>query len=369
MTDFRSLVFYVLFFLVSTLFVYLSSKRRLPRQIKSLFMAIGVLIPTAISGLRGRTVGTDTPEYIRMYSDIINGRFDTPIEPLTTVIAHVSSLMTTSSWLFFSLFALISTVFFYLAATKIDKRYAWFMWFLYLFIYFTFSFNVVRQMAAVSILFYAVTCLVVSRDKRLFMFWALVAACTHAVSAIAAILFYIFYKMNDRQTLSRSKVAILTIGLAISLGIVAGNIERVVSFIPFPIFQKVLDNANRGEASLDMANAIFYLAITLVMIALYGKIRQVFKGAAVFAMALSVGSILIFLDNYLAHAGRLAYFFVVPALPTVLYAIVIQAKNTRRIITFTIMIMAVALFVATRYLGGGSDIIPYYIFAQNGGAI
>ena len=359
MTDFQSLVFYITSFSVSTFFIYLNSKKKIPWQIRGVFATVGVLIPTVISGLRGQSVGTDTPEYIRMYTEILGGYFTTPIEPVTTILANISGALSSSPWLFFSLFSLISTVFYYFALTKIDKRYTWFMWFLYLFIYFTFSFNIARQMAAVSILFYAIVCLVVSKNKKMFLFWSFIAACTHAVSAIAAILFYVFHKVNARKPLSKNKIIVSTLSLAAVLGVIAAIFERLISFMPLPIFQKVLDNANHGEASVNIANGLFYLSVTLAMFVLYNRIRRVSEGIAVFAIGLSIGSVLIFLDNYVAHAGRLAYFFVVPSLPVILYAILIWAKDIRKMIAFTIMVMAVVLFVITRYLGNGSDIIPY----------
>lgn len=365
MTDFQSLIFYILFFILSTFFIYLGSRKRLPWQLRGLFVVMGILIPTIISGIRGQTVGTDTPEYIRMYSEILGGQFDTPIEPVTMLVAQISGLAGSSTWLFFSIFALISTSFYYLAVSKISGKYAWFMWFLYLFIYFTFSFNIVRQMAAVSILFYAIVQLV-SGNKRSFFLWAIIAACTHAISAVAAAIFYIFNKINKSKPLSRNKIVLATIGTAALLGVFAGNIERIVSIIPIPIFQKVLDNANNGEASFSIANGIFYLGVTLLMIVLYRRIRLETKGIAVFAVGLAIGSVLIFLDNYLAHAGRLAYFFVIPALPVILYAMLMQAVRWRRLMLFAVMVMVIALFVLTRYAGDGSDVIPYYMFTAGG---
>ena len=368
MTDYQSLIFYIVFFVLSTFFIYLGSRKRLPWQLRGFFVVVGILIPTVISGIRGQTVGTDTPEYIRMYSEILVGQFDTPIEPITMLTAQLSGSITSSTWLFFSFFALISTTFYYLSVAKINKKYAWFMWFIYLFVYFTFSFNIVRQMAAVSILFYAIAQLV-SGNKRSFLLWAIVAACTHAVSIVAAIIFYIFYKVNLRKTLSRSKIVLATLGTATLLGVFAGNIERIVSIIPLPIFQKILDNANYGEASFSIANGVFYLAVTTAMIILYKRITFENKSIAVFAIGLAIGSVLIFLDNYLAHAGRLAYFFVIPALPIILYAMLMQTAKWRKLAIFIVMLMAVVLFVLTRYSGDGSDVIPYYTFAINGGQL
>lgn len=365
MTDIESLIFYLLFFIVSTIFIYLGAKKRLPWQLRKLFVAIGILIPTLISGLRGSTIGTDTPEYIRMYSGILAGQFDTPIEPITTLVVNIAGTFTTSSWLFFSLFALITASFYYLAISKIDKKYAWFMWIIYLFVYFTFSFNIVRQMAAVSILFYAIVQLA-SGNKRAFLLWAIVAACTHAVSIVAAVIFYVFYKLSARKPFSRNKIILISLATATLLGAFAGNIERIAQIVPLPIFQKVLDNAT-GDATLSIANAVFYLGVTFMMLVFYKRIQPQGKIIALLAVGMAIGSILVFLDSYLKHAGRLAYFFVVPALPIILYAMLMLTSKWRKVTALVLIVLAVFLFIATRFYGDGSDVIPYYtIFTSEG---
>lgn len=368
MTSSQTLLFYIVLFFISTLFVYLGSRYRLPKQLRWFFVCIGILIPTLIGGMRGETVGTDTPEYIRMYSDILANQFSLPIEPVTTVIATVSGSITSSSWLFLSIFALITTVFYYLAIVKIDRKYLWFMWFIYLFVYFTFSFNIMRQMAAVSILFYAIVQLT-SGNKRLFILWSVVAVSTHAVSAVAAVIYYFFYRINARKSLSRGNIIFAALFVAVFLGVLASNLERIVAIVPIPIFQKVLDNALYGEASLSIANSLFYLAVASLMIVLYRQIQQRSGGMTIFAAGMAIGSVLVFLDGYLAHAGRIAYFFVVPALPVIIYAIVMQANRLRNVAIFAVMVASVLIFIATRYLGDGSDVIPYYIHTMAGGLL
>jgi len=210
---------YLVVFFFSALLFYCSSKIE-NKSIKFVLIALAILIPSVLAGVRGETVGTDVAlygkphferamsansffKYFKQYSGNILS------EPLYhTLVYNLSRYFDNYHWALFS-YELLTVGFAYLGMRRCNKLFntpLWLGMLLYYLAMYNVSLNAMRQSIAVSIGFFAATYLFERKYIKYGLF-SLMAIGFHT-SAIISLIFLPMYILLKQENISQKKKAV-----------------------------------------------------------------------------------------------------------------------------------------------------------------
>ncbi len=198
---------------VSILFAYFAKKYN-----KKLWIFLAACVLALITGLRGSKVGWDTESYIYLFDNVLGEKMDVVRSEIgfRSIVLLLSKISQSPNFMFF-LFSLLtnSLILFRLWDFKEQISIEWAV-FVYCAQFYFFSFNLVRQFIAVSMVFYA-SRYIKDKDYIVFSIITILAALFH-VSALIGFLFLVIdlflYKNKENK-----KKAIKQIIIIISLGV------------------------------------------------------------------------------------------------------------------------------------------------------
>ena len=200
MSSFESLIFYISLFSISSMIIahvghiyntYDNKENKIKLKI-IIYTIIGIGIPIFIASIR-YNVGTDYVSYIEIYNrvkyytiiDIINSNKEILFIIITKFLGLFSNYQI--------MFAIISALTIYIVYKAIldnrEKKSLGIMFFLYLFLNYTNSYNIIRQSLAVAIVAYSYK-YIFSRNFKNFLITILIATMFHT-SAIFVLPFYL----------------------------------------------------------------------------------------------------------------------------------------------------------------------------------
>lgn len=234
---------YLITFILSTLVFYVAENTN-NKVLKVTLYIFAIIIPSVLAGVRDSSVGTDVNVYGKRFYNISRQS-----ETLLELFANLSLQGVTSEYLFHLLnfvlsrffydyhaglfaYSLITSSFFFLGYVNLKRMYdvsiGTGMIFYYLSLYNT-SLNAMRQIIAVSMVFYAVTFLL--QDKIVKFFLLFILAFFFHSSAIFGILFLIIYLLvRDREQSKKKLVLRLTIFYGIMF-VAAINIKSILTVL------------------------------------------------------------------------------------------------------------------------------------------
>lgn len=228
MSDHLSLFFYLSVFSVSSLFVALYCKYQEKKLLSRMMLVGSILPPILLSGLR-YIVGVDYWSYDEKFhlvadanwSDLIgmwSKAYWNYMEPSFFLIAKITSLVTESSWLMFTVYATITVVGFYAGILKTKSRYVALMVFLFLMLLFPQSLNAVRQLAAMAVIFYATVCLLNGGKGRYFILLNTTAALLHYTAIIYLPLGCIYIRLRSKGILNNINIKHIIVSVLAIIG-------------------------------------------------------------------------------------------------------------------------------------------------------
>lgn len=188
-------LFYIFVMLIALLIGYLANKTK-----KKSYLWLLIILLTIISGFRAKTVGVDTPAY---YNDIEFGfpydwRFE---EEGFRFLSNIIIDYTHNPQLMFVFCAFITNSFILIRLWdfKQEARFD-FMVFLYLFIFYGNTMNIMRQAVAVALVFYGTRYLKVHKYYK-FLLFSIIAFTFHrtALLSIGYILLNLWFSMSKNQ--------------------------------------------------------------------------------------------------------------------------------------------------------------------------
>ena len=201
------LVYLSVFLILSFLFVFSSAEGCKPIVRMSSYI-VAAMILTAVSGLR-YMVGTDYKTYMVVYSDYIEN-FSILSQPALSIFAKISSLIYNDYATWFFLMAVITVVPVIVFIVKKNKSIELAILLYILLGCWHFSFNIVKQSAAATILFCGFSFL---RDRK---FWHWCALCVLAAAFhVSAILMLPVYFLADSR-IDKKRIAMLVVFALIS---------------------------------------------------------------------------------------------------------------------------------------------------------
>jgi len=354
MSDYSSLIFYVIAFILSASIVGYGIKRGYKVAI-----ALGLALPIAISRLKFG-VGTDYTSYVQTFK-VINGlglseflrNFGDKYEIGIYALARIASLFPYELNIFFGLFSFGTLVFLYLGLKRYKLPYIWLVILLYLFVLFPTSLNLVRQMLAASIFFYATSLI---HQKKLWKYVLLVAfAGLFHKSALLLLPVYFLGKAFSPMKILRSR-SMVVIGIVLSLLIVAGP-PIVTSLLNISVFEKYdkYQTISQPSAGIVLTAKLATLGIITIFLR---RIRQ-YPYFAFFYIMTTIEVLVLILGLSSIDLSRFSIYFSI--FPLILLTYIARTFDKRsRFIIFTIIILYSMLFFWASYLlKGGSEIFPY----------
>lgn len=188
------------------------------------YMWLIVLFLTLIAGLRSVNVGIDTVSYTKMFNMLAEGYSDAWFGAERSFLALIRSLQyfSESPTFLFLLFSFITNVLIVFRIWEFREEISlpWAIFYFYACYYF-FTFNIVRQMVAVAVVFWGTR--YVQKEKYIRYLLVLAVACVFHQSALLGLLYLaadIIWKnkWNWKEKIRKRRIFLIPILCAVALG-------------------------------------------------------------------------------------------------------------------------------------------------------
>ncbi len=152
-----SVILYLSVFLTAIVFAYVAQKKK-----SKYYLILAILLPVFLAGFR-YSAGTDSLTYRQLYTEIGTESSELTawritsggLEPFIVILSMVCNFLHLPASSILIIFALITASFFYATARLFNKEKAWMYYGMLLLILFPESLNMTRQLAATSVLAFA----------------------------------------------------------------------------------------------------------------------------------------------------------------------------------------------------------------------
>ena len=264
----KSVIIYLITIFLPVFFSYLYQKYANTKSKKIILFTLIIIIPLLVSTFR-YNVGIDYNSYREYYSTIIN-RYITGIE-MPTQLEYGFILLNILSYLIFKnaqgVFLLKSLLFLVFSIGGIikfkDKISLPISVLIFMTFFYSASFNGVRQLIAVAIIFYSFSYALEKKFVK-YLFFVLLACLFHKTAILATFLYFIVPK-DDKAVEVKNKIFNFSvIALTLLIPLIKSVIINVFTYLNF-YSTYLLDN---GDKSL---NFLLYIIPPLIIILLYEK--------------------------------------------------------------------------------------------------
>lgn len=349
MSKFFSLLFYILSFLVAIYFMNLFDKfhKKNHKIISSFFLIVVFLILTILSGTR-YNVGVDYSNYINMFKYKTYGYLDFG----SRLLYKVSTYITNEPQFIIILFAALTNFAVLMAIYRVkDKCKPSLVLASYLFIFFPFSFNIIRQSLAMAICFLAFTYLKESSKKAYLI--VVFAGLIH-YSAFLILLFFVVYTKSNEKNIYKN---ILILSIIFIFGaffylIFIGNSGTSIKYGSY--WQKISFSAL--EYNTLISYVPFWILILLFKKTVSNNEENIYK---ILTTMYLVGCLFefIFSSSAISRIGLYFSFFIIYLFPLLLEKI--EDNKSRNVIKGAYLIFLCAYFIVVYYYHGRAIIFPY----------
>lgn len=362
MNNLTSLIFYIIMFIISSMIIAkvgkLYRKKSTNKNIKlNIFILtiIGLSIPIIISGLR-YNVGTDYEAYVGLYNRYSDYTLleilSTKTEFLFFVIIKLASLFNNYQATFFIMAFLTVMITYFAILNNKEKLSLGFMFFIYLFMYFTNSFNWIRQALAIAIILYSYK-FIFERNWKKFTLAILIASLFH----VSALLFWPFYFVYSKEDNKKGKYIrwlyiILTIIVVLNYEKAVNMLSSISVFEDYAGYTTELSAANR-EAVLNF----IILAVILIfrkMLIKYDERNELYIFFYIISTILTlIGYITPFAKRIAVYFG-ISAIFILSSFPNIA-----KTKEQKIFIYFLISCYVIGYFILSIYILKQGNMLPY----------
>ena len=357
LSNIASILFYFFIFFSVILFSYLYKRTK-----KTIFAAISVILPALFVALRFR-VGTDTEGYIQMFnevssmdiSQILYKVMSFGIEPFAIFVIKFSKLLGLDCFFFFFVFSILTFSAFFFGIKNISKEHAWLLFPACIILALPFSINIMRQGAAIAVVFLAFTS-TLNKDYKKFALPLFILAFTIHFSSILLFPIFILKPFLKKYGLRRLMTAILVV-LVFLLFALPKALPIIINNGLLP--QKYLDTF--GSFSSNLMNFDFLIFSILAFILLLTKNRtNSFPKELnqLFALLVLAGVCYSGAGFSSAYLGRFADFFW-PFIIVAIWLFIDRLEDGRCFKQVLFLSAMLIYFTATTILMGNSELIPY----------
>lgn len=303
-------------------------------------------------GLRGKTVGADTHTYIEYFQSLKIGMNLTYIEVGNRLIIRIIAGLCNNPTVMFIVYALISVLPVFWVIKKESKNVHLSIIVYIGMMYYFFSFNAMRQGAAMSLVFVAIYYLKKNKNGR-FLLWVLLAASLHN-SAIIALLCWLVKKLKVRVNKNWS----VYIVILSTVCVLFGNQIVMLAGRFFGSYMSYMDTDFAGDGNL--LHPILFLAIFAFLL----LVTPLKEGETALGLTiLGIGVILYFVSIRVAIVNRLTYYFTMPLI-TLLPNSIEQMSDSNKKISYAVFYVGISAYQILLILRGAQGIVPYRFFWQ-----
>lgn len=318
------------------------------------------LILAIVSGFR-YDVGTDFFSYVN-YFNLIDSGNPIDVEPGFLILSKFISFLNLNSQALFILLSSLTMIFFYKGLVFYTKGEYTFKPVLYIiFLLFTFipSLNVVRQLLATAIIFYA-SRHIIDRNFIKYFIWVIIASLFHTSSIALIVLYFIVSKSY--------KISILLSILLVSIVMTYFNVFTVVLefiLIHFPfldigdyISYYLISDYNSRHIDIGIVNYV-NIFVVILFVLLKNKLFNDQKSILSFNL-FYLFNLFSIIQLDASVISRLTYFFSIYMAIAVPRFGILFDKKSRHIVEYLLLILYSILYLYNIIFAGGShDIIPY----------
>ncbi len=307
-------------------------------------------------------VGTDYFTYVDIYSDVAS-RFSISLifnyyqEPMNIIMYYLSSVLFGGSTGMFFLFSFITSYFIFKGIENFKSTLSMpFAFFIFFMTYYLISYNAMRQMVAVSIIFYAYK-YIMQRNLKSYLLFIIIAMLFHSTSFIAVSFYFIFPTEKNKEA-SKIKSIIFYIFILIS-----PFIMEILTLIIFYIIEKYgIYNkyANLINRQANVYYLLYIIPILLFILFFRNKLLKINYKYEILIKMMFLQIPLQFIGNYIAFADRLSLYVSISQvvlIPIILFNI---RNKEDKIIATTLMIIWYIFYHAFMFIVLGSNgVYPY----------
>ncbi|WP_010237900.1 EpsG family protein [Clostridium arbusti] len=353
-----SVLFYVVIITITTFCAILTYNRILPKIIRNIFSIATVFIPSIFAGLR-YGIGTDfLGRYLPAFEGLkYNINYDPKFEIGFLMLNKFVIFIGGNINVVMFIMSLITTIFIWRGLRQYQKYFnPGIGMFIYMITYYQMSYNIVRQVAAMAILFY-ITKYIFERNILKFIFYLLIAMSIQVTSIIFLSVYFLYPILTKEKYKKMRKYFYILVLLFII------NIEKIM----FPILKAFsLDyyaNYVKTDGIYVSYFFIFKCIVFLLPAFIYSKrilIDQTLKLQYSFVV---LGCILM-LTGYMgtSFTVRISFYFNL-SLITIIPMVYTKLKQLKYFYLGQISIVSLILFWYIEYfIMLRSETVPYMFF-------
>lgn len=349
MSNFLSLLFYIFSFLISifcmNLFYIFYKKNH--KVISSFFILAVFSILTIISGTR-YNVGADYGAYIRMFQYKTYGY----LEFGSRLLYKISTYITEDPQFIIILFSALTNFAILMAIYRLkDRCKPSLVLASYLFIFFPFSFNIIRQSLAMAICFLAFTYLKQNTKKAYLL--VILAGLIHS-SAFLMLLFFIVYAHSKEEKIYRNIIILFFVFILVAFFYLIFSSDLGIS-VKYGGYLKSF-----SFSTLEYITLISYVPFWILIFLFKKTIRdENDKSYSILATMYLVGCLFEFLfsSTAISRFGLYFSFFIILLFPLLLEKI--KDHKSRNVIKCVYLIFLCLYFAIVYYYHGRAIIFPY----------
>lgn len=372
MNKLESTFFYIVLFFIAIYFIKkvenVYKKRDLLKNSKEkiiIFSLLGIGIPILLSSVRYK-VGTDYNNYLDYYTIYSQLSFNEILKYgseflfiLIIKIAHIFE----EPQIMFAITAFLTVFITYKAIlNKKEKLSISLMFALYIFLYYMYSLNIIRQALAVAIIFYSYR-YILQNDFKKFLLMIIVATLFHTTAILFLPFYFIVPKKNEKNKKIMFIVRIMVILMVLIVTVnfnrtinILSNIEGFNRFIIYNV------SKTQGQNKQIIINTIM-----LFIFILYKKsLKEYDENNKTYLFLYIIGYILTLSGFISPYAKRMALYFniseiyLLASLPKIT-----KNKEQKNFIVILLIIYIVTMFVLSTYILDIGEILPYQTVFYN----
>lgn len=306
--------------------LYLFSEKCKSKPLRLLLVIISLLITTVFAGIRSYETGTDIKTYVLYHFDIakhgslldyINAKGTDSII-YSMMIVFVSHIFPNAHWMLFFI-QLYINIFFYIAAHKYNK-YSQKSGALFLFVYYCtfyiYTFNIMRQGMAISMLVLGCIELIYKRKYKFYLFMNLMAFLMHPTAAICLIIPVLMKLFCNSKKLSKKGVMISILILVCAVIVVFQFQNIIQTLITVGIVKKrylnIITTLLKERIDFEKYKLVFCILILLLVSGIKKVEFKLIKEITVIFLMISFSAYLV--GGVSTFTERIGLYFWMPAL-------------------------------------------------------
>lgn len=338
MSIFLSLVFYLVVFIISTLFIYVGKSSK-----KKYLTLIGILVVILLGTLR-YGIGADYSNYLISYQFYATGEtFDLGydnhslnIEPLFQLMAQLSYTLTKSPLLFFGIPWSMTVILIFFGIKRLlpnikNKDFS-LVWLLSISLITPFAFDQMRQTLAIAIFFFSIP-YIINRNNVKYAFIVVLASTVHLSSIFIMVMSYILGRwLLKKRRLGRVKKSLIRLYffmsiLVLALYIITSLSPNLMASANLPYIGEMLRLLHDNNAIKLGVDELVPLILSIVpLLIMTTSVKKYTDLSAITNLFLTVGAAISPLSLFISLGGRLSQYFIL-LIPISIYILVNLRHN------------------------------------------